>query len=240
EVAERDAERDGDHQRGDRQLDGGGQGPPDLLEHRLTRDRGRAEVTRRDPPEEAAVLHPEGLVEPQHPVQLGDVLGRRAIAEERRRRAAWQRPEPGEDHDRQQQERRDHLQQAPHHEAQHRPPSDDRDAESGTALAGGATRSSSQSTLTVRNRSSVRGDGMSPFTPCLTTIAGGELDSGTPGSCSMITRLTSRYAAACSSSPTVASALRMPSMIAESSGSVSPNSGPGAPKKLPREFPASL
>jgi hypothetical protein len=72
------------------------------------------------------------------------------------------------------------------------PPPMSSDAESGTAPWGGATRSPSQSTLTVRNRSSVSGDGMSPETPCLTTIAGGELDSGTAGSCSMMIRLASR------------------------------------------------
>ena len=80
---------------------------------------GVAEVERRELLQVGPVLLVDRVVQAVLLVDRGDLLRRRPLAEERRRRAARQRPDPEEDQDREPEQDRDQEEEPADDEAQH-------------------------------------------------------------------------------------------------------------------------
>jgi hypothetical protein len=80
---------------------------------------GDAEVQLERPPEEAQVLLPQGLVQPEDPVVLGDLGGGGAFPQCGDGGPSGEGPQPGEQQDRQPQQDRDQLEEPPDDESEH-------------------------------------------------------------------------------------------------------------------------
>src|SRR5437867_175530 len=113
EEAERDPERRRDDHGGERELERRWKALLDLVpDLAVARDRG-AEVEVDDRLEVGPVLDVDRLVEPVAMAVRLHERGRRALAEERLRRAPRQRVDPEEDQDRHAEQDRDEEQQSP-------------------------------------------------------------------------------------------------------------------------------
>ena len=121
EVAERDAERDGDEHREEAQLDRRWEALEEDVQRVRTGEHAgrRAEVALEDAADELAVLDPDGLVEAELGLHGGTGLRGGALTEDRRDGPSGKGAQPQEQQQRQDDEHADHLNQAPDDEPQH-------------------------------------------------------------------------------------------------------------------------
>ncbi len=119
QEAERDPDEDREEHRPDRQLDRRRKALEELVEDRPSRRDRVAEVDRPDLLEIGPVLLLDRLVEAVLLVDRRDLIRGRPLAEQGRRRAARQGPDPEEDQDREPEQDRDDEDEPADDEAQH-------------------------------------------------------------------------------------------------------------------------
>ena len=110
--AQRQPERDADHERAERQLDGVGQHVRDLAPDRTMRNQRRTQVTLEHGRHEVDILDRQRLIEAEVVAHRGERLLARLIAEDDERRIAGCDADE-EEHDRQHGQQRRHCYQQP-------------------------------------------------------------------------------------------------------------------------------